>query len=70
MDIDKFIKEGNNKYYIDTTSINKVILNREGVRLENIIDSLICTKCHSKKIHSYRETKEKAGRSSAIIMLK
>jgi len=61
--------EDNNKYYIDTVLINKVILKKEGLREENIIDSGICTKCNSDKLHSYRENKEKAGRNAGIITL-
>lgn len=71
-DIDKIIKsaKSNNKYYIDTVLINKVILKREGLRVENIIDSKICTKCNSEKIHSYREEKDKSGRNTGLIALR
>lgn len=61
--------EDNNKYYIDTVLINKVILKKEGLREANIIDSGICTKCEKNKMHSYREDKEKAGRNTGIITL-
>lgn len=60
----------NGKYYIDTVLINRLILRREGLRDENIIESGICTKCNSKKLHSYREEKELSGRNTAIITLK
>lgn len=71
-EIDKIIKKSknNNKYYIDTVLINKVILNREGLRSENIIDSKICTKCNSDRLHSYRECKEKSGRNTGLIALR
>lgn len=72
LDEKEIAKKGNanNKYYIDTTIINKVILNREGIKLDNIIDSNICTKCNSNKLHSYREEGEFSGRNSAIIALR
>lgn len=70
-EIDKIIKKSkNNKYYIDTVLINKVILKREGLRNENIIDSKICTMCNSDVIHSYRSFGENSGRNTGIIVLK
>lgn len=66
--IDKIIQKSlNNKYYIDTSMINRVILELEGLKRENIIDSMICTKCNSSKMHSYREDKELSGRNTALI---
>lgn len=71
-EIGKAIKKSknNSKYYIDTVLINKVILKREGLREENIIDSKICTKCNSDNLHSYREYKEKSGRNTGLIALR
>ena len=70
-EIDDIIKkcENNDKYYIDTVLINKIILRKEGLNVNNIIDSGICTKCNSYKMHSYREEKEIAGRNTALITL-
>ena len=70
--IDEFIQKSlnKNKYYIDTSMINRVILELEGIKCENIIDSMICTKCNSSKIHSYREDKEASGRNTALIWKK
>lgn len=70
--LDEIIKKSpnNNKYHIDTTLANRIILKEEGLRDENIIDSMICTKCNSDKLHSYREDKEYSGRNTAIITLK
>lgn len=65
----KFI-DGKQKYTIDTTLLNKEMLLQEGLKEENIIDSGICTVCHSDKFHSYRVEREKAGRNTAIIGLK
>lgn len=56
-----------NKYYIDTTSMNKQTLLDKGLKKENIIDSNICTVCNSDVCHSFRAEKELSGRSIAII---
>ena len=58
------------KWYIDTVKINKVILENAGLKKENIIDSGICSVCNSDLIHSYRVEKERFGLSTAIIELK
>lgn len=72
--IDTIIKkgktiEGKQKYYIDTTKINKQLLKNAGLKEENIIDSEICTMCHPEYFHSYRVDKENSGRNAAIISL-
>lgn len=72
--IDKIIQkgeviEGKQKYYIDTTEINRQLLKQVGLKEENIIDSGICTMCHPEQFHSYRVDKEKSGRNAAIISI-
>ena len=57
------------KYFIDTTEINKQILKKAGLKEENIIDSNICTVCNSDICHSFRAEKEQSGRSVSIIEL-
>lgn len=64
------IKEGKQKYFIDTNLINRRLLEEMGLKSENIIESNICTVCHSNLLHSYRTDKEKSGRNTAIIGLK
>lgn len=71
-DMDKMIQigkviDGKQKYYIDTTEINKQLLRQVGLKEENIIDCGICTVCHANKLHSYRVDKENSGRNAAII---
>ena len=61
--------EEKNKYYIDTTKINKQILLKVGLKEENIIDSNICTVCNSDICHSYRAEKELSGRAVTIIKI-
>ena len=58
---------GVQKYNIDTTLINKIILEEIGLQEENIIDSNICTVCSSNLFHSYRVDKETSGRNGAFI---
>ena len=58
------------KYYIDTSKINKRILLNIGLKEENIIDSNVCTVCNSDICHSYRAEKEVSGRAVTIIYLK
>lgn len=57
------------KYFIDTVLINRLILQDMGLKDVNIIESNICTVCNNKNIHSYRTEKEKSGRNLSIITL-
>lgn len=61
------IKEGEQKYYIDTNIINRKMLEEIGLKTENIVESNICTVCNKDLIHSYRADKENSGRNTAII---
>ena len=61
---------GEDRWTIDTVEINKIILKQAGLKQENIIDSGICSVCHSDLIHSFRVEKEGYGLSTAIIELK
>lgn len=63
-------KEEGQKYFIDTTWINRKLLEEIEINPNNIIESNICTMCHKDQMHSYRAEKEKAGRNTAIIGLK
>ncbi len=63
------IKDGKQKYKIDTVKINEILLEKMGLKKENIIDSNICTVCHSDEFHSYRVDKEESGRNAALIAL-
>ena len=64
------IKENKQKYYIDTVSINKQLLQELGLYEENIICSNICTKCNHSKYHSYRYDHDLSGRNISLICLK
>ena len=63
-------RKSENKWLIDTVKINEEILQKAGLKKENIIDCGICSVCNSDLIHSYRVEKEKYGLSTAIIGLK
>ena len=71
LDLGKIIeKQGNkDKWNIDTVLINQIVLEREGLKKENIIDSGICSVCNSDIIHSFRVEKEGYGLNTALIEL-
>ena len=58
------------KWNIDTVLINETILQKEGLKKENIIDCGLCSVCNSNKIHSFRVEKEGYGLETALISLK
>lgn len=64
------VKDGKQKYYIDTVEINRKELIDLGVTKENIIVSDICTKCSSDKYHSYRAHGMDSGRNVSLIVMK
>ena len=70
--LNKFIEEkvANKKWNIDTVLINQIILQNQGLKKENIIDSKICSVCNSDLIHSYRVEKQGYGLNTALISLK
>ena len=68
--VENFITEKNNKWYIDTVYINKLLLKQEGILAENIEDCGICSVCHKDQIHSFRAEGEGYGLATAIISLR
>ena len=70
--IEEIIEESipNKKWKIDTVLINQELLKEAGLKSSNIIDSGICSVCHSNLIHSYRAEKEKYNLNTALIELK
>lgn len=69
--LDEIIEEKENgKWNIDTILINQIILEKEGLMKENIIDSGICSVCNSEIMHSFRVEKEGYGLNTALIELK
>lgn len=58
------------KWKIDTVRLNRIMLERKGVKEENIVDCGICSVCHSEVVHSYRVEKEGYGLETALIGIK
>ena len=73
--IDEFIEEGRvtdegvQKYNIDTTLINNILLTDKGIKQENIIDSGLCSVCNSDKINSFRADGKDYQLSTLLITL-
>ena len=57
------------KWNIDTVLINKIILEKAGLKTENIIDSGLCSVCNKDLIHSFRVEKKGYGLNTALISL-
>jgi len=53
---DYILYENNNKYHIDLKYLVKTDLKNIGIKIENIFDANICTKCNSKDFYSFRLT--------------
>ena len=73
--IEKFIrlgeiKDGKQKYYIDTVEINKRELINLGILEKNIYLSNVCTKCSSDTYYSYRVQGQDSGRNVTLISMK
>lgn len=58
------------KYHIDLWACNASILEQAGVLKENIIQSQVCTCCHSNLFFSHRKTQGKRGTLGAFMCLK
>ena len=58
------------KWNIDTVLINKILLKKEGLIEENIIDSGICSMCNSDIIHSFRVEKRKLWTRNSTNLFK
>lgn len=63
------VKQGKQKYYINTVLANIIMMKELGLKSENIIDSGICSVCEKSFTHSYRVCGENAGRSTSLISL-
>lgn len=63
------IKDGIQKYYIDTVEINKILFKEIGIKEENIFDCEICSVCNKDYIHSYRAEGKDFKLATAIISL-
>lgn len=68
----KVINKGDkpDRFMIDLSLANSLLLQRAGVNSENIILSDLCTKCNSDLLWSHRATNGKRGTMSAFMCLK
>ena len=66
---ERFIEKRDEKWYVDTILINKLILKNIGILEENIEDSGICSVCNKEQIQSFRAEGESYGLATAIISL-
>lgn len=64
-----FIEERGPKFYVNLQGINAQTLTEAGVRPENIVDSGLCTRCHSDEFWSHRATNGRRGVQAAVICL-
>ena len=63
------VKDGVQKYYIDTVLINKILLTNMGLKSKNIIDCNICSACNGDKIESVRVDGDLAKRATMLVIL-
>lgn len=61
--------EGTDKYMINLSLANKLLLIRAGVLPENIVISDLCTKCNSELLWSHRATGGKRGTMCAMMQI-
>ena len=67
--MERAIENKKQRWYIDTVKLNTEMLKEKGLRIENIIDSKICTVCNSNLLHSYRGSNKHNGLEMGIIEL-
>lgn len=65
-----FVKEENNKFYLDVAGLNCNILIEEGVPQKNIQLSNFCTYKMKNLLHSYRREGAASGRAIGVISMK
>lgn len=63
------VKDGVQKYFIDTVLINKILFIEKGIKESNIFDCEICSVCNKDKIRSYRAEGKSFKLATAIISL-
>lgn len=64
------IKEGKQKYYIDTVALNKRVMQEQGLLENNIHIADVCTKCNCDKYYSYRGEHPKYRNVALIAIIK
>ena len=64
-----YIQEKGVKFHVDLQGIGVQLLRDAGLSPENVIDSGICTMCHSDEFWSHRATHGQRGVQGAVISL-
>jgi len=68
---DEIMKDKKNgKYQLDLWRANEIVLERAGVKKENIFTTNICTCCNDKILFSHRASQGKRGNLGAFLSLK
>ena len=75
VDVDKYCRkdrvvDGRQKYFMDTTAVNRDLLVDMGILPEHVFLSGICTMCNTGEYHSYRGDHHVTGRNGSMICLK
>ena len=63
------VKDGKQKYFIDTVLINRILFLNQGIKENNIYDCDICSVCNNDKIRSYRAEGKDFKLATSIISL-
>ena len=64
-----FIAARGVKFHVDLQGINTMLLKNAGLAAENILDSGLCTYCHSGEFWSHRVTHGRRGVQAGVICL-
>ena len=65
-----FILKKENKFYLDLKAANKKMILDEGVKVQNIQISELCSYEYENLLHSYRRDGVKSGRALGVIAMK
>ena len=64
-----FIAARGVKFHVDLQGINTMLLRNAGLAAENILNSGLCTYCHSDEFWSHRVTHGRRGVQAGVICL-
>ncbi len=64
-----FVEARGVKFHVDLQGINAMLLREAGLNAGNIIDSGLCTYCHSDEFWSHRVTHGERGVQAGVICL-
>jgi len=64
-----YYRQSGNKYFVDLAIANMLQAIKEGIPEENIWISEECTFCNPERFHSYRYSRDHAGRQGGFIVM-